>query len=81
MSSEIKRKKGETFEAMLRRFNKRIIQSGKIIEAKKSRYRSKDPNRNLQKRSALYKKKVRAEKEYLSKTGQLKEEDKKYFRK
>ncbi len=81
MPTEAKRKKGESFEAMLRRFNKRIQNSGKILDAKKRTYRSEKESRNLRKKSALYRKKVRAQKEYLTKTGQIKEDDRKYFRK
>ena len=75
MSYEIKRKKGETFESMLRRFSRRLIQSGKLIQSKQLRYHLKDKSDNLQKKSALHRMKVRKEKEYLRKTGQLKEED------
>lgn len=75
MSYEIKRKRGETFESMLRRFNRRLIQSGKLIRAKQSKYYQKPKNKTLRKKSALHRMKVRKEKEYLRKTGQLKEED------
>ncbi|MDD5043551.1 MAG: hypothetical protein PHD51_02665 [Patescibacteria group bacterium] len=83
MSFEIKRKRGETFEAMLRRFNRRMIQSKKLIQVKEGLHFKRTTNKNLRKRSALHRLKVRAEKEYLRKIGKLKEEDykNKFFRK
>ena len=72
---EAKRKKGETFESLLRRFNKRIQQSGKLLQAKKVRYKTKDPNKNLKKRLALRRNKIKDEREYLKKIGKLPEDD------
>ena len=72
--TEVKRKKNETFESLLRRFNKKIIQSGKIIQAKKIRFLEKQPNKNLQKALALRRMKIKEQKEYLKKIAKLKEE-------
>jgi ribosomal protein S21 len=72
--SEVKRKKGETFESVLRRFNKRMIQSGKILQAKKIRFLTKGPNKNLNKRLALRRLKIKSQKDYLKKIGKLIEE-------
>lgn len=71
--SEVKRKKSETFESLLRRFNKRMIQSGKILQAKKIRFKKKDPNKNLTKALALRRLKIKSKKDFLKKIG--KEED------
>ena len=72
---ETKRKKSETFESLLRRFNKRILQSGIILQAKKVRFKIKEPNKNLQQKLALRRNKIRAQKEYLKKIGKLVEEE------
>jgi len=72
--TEVKRRKSETFESLLRRFNKRIIQSGKILQAKKIRFLEKQPNKNLSKKLALRRKQIREQKEYLRKIGKLIEE-------
>ncbi|MCX6746470.1 MAG: 30S ribosomal protein S21 [Candidatus Parcubacteria bacterium] len=72
--AEVKRKKGETFESLLRRFNKRILQSGKLLQAKKVRFLEKQPNKNLAKKLALRRLKIKAQKEYLRKIGKLIEE-------
>ena len=73
---ESKRKKGESFEVFLRKFNRRLIQSGKLFEARKGRFESKTLNKSAQKKRALVGKKIRSEKEYLKKTGKLVEENK-----
>jgi len=72
---ECKRKKGETFEAFVRRFNKRLIQSGKVLQFKKVKFHLKPLNKNLQKSFTLKRQELRARKEYLIKVGRLKEDD------
>jgi len=72
--TEVKRRKSETFESLLRRFNKKMIQSGKILQAKKIRFLEKQPNKNLSKKLALRRKEIREQKEYLKKIGKLLEE-------
>ena len=71
---ECKRKKGETFESFLRRFNKRIIQSGKVLQFKKVQFHKKDENKNLVKKSTLKRMELKKRYEFLLKVGRLKEE-------
>ena len=73
---EFKRKKGESFESFLRRFNKALIQSRKLNEVRQRRYQQKKKNKNQQKKYALVSKQLREKKGYLKKTGKLKEESK-----
>lgn len=73
---EIKRRRGESFEAFVRRFNKRIQQSGTILQFKKVRYHAKPLSKNLQRKSALVRKARSEERAFLEKTGRLKEEPK-----
>ena len=73
---DFKRKKGESFESFLRRFNKALIQSRKFKEVRQRQYRKKDKNKNQQKEYALVSRQLREKKEYLKKTGKLKEETK-----
>lgn len=72
--AEVKRKKGETFDALLRRFQRRVQSSGKILQAKKVRFLKKDGSRNKRRESALFREAKRTEYEYQLKTGQLKDE-------
>ncbi|HEU0051501.1 MAG TPA: 30S ribosomal protein S21 [Patescibacteria group bacterium] len=71
---EVKRKKGETFDALLRRFQRRFQQSGKNQEVRKRRFHSGNQNRNKRRKSALRREQMKSEYQYLAKTGQLKEE-------
>lgn len=72
---EIKRKKGETFEAMFRRFTRRIQDSGKVITLRAERYHAKKPNRNKRRDSALRRLEIGLKRDYLLKTGKLVEEE------
>lgn len=71
---EVKRKKGETFDSLLRRFQRRYQQSGRGIQTKKIRFHAAEPSKTKRHRSALRREVKRKEYVYLMKTGQLKEE-------
>ena len=71
---EVKRKKGETFESFLRRFNKRLMQSGVILYVKKHRYLKKGESRNMQNKTAILRKKYRENIQYMKKIGKLPDE-------
>ncbi|OGF20783.1 hypothetical protein A2316_04240 [Candidatus Falkowbacteria bacterium RIFOXYB2_FULL_38_15] len=75
MGQEVKRKKGETFESMMRRFSRRVQQSGKLLQAKKIRFYEPEKSRNLQRVSALRREDIKKKREYLKKVGKLKDED------
>ena len=72
---DIKRKKGETFESMLRRFSKRLMQSKKLLMVKKQQYVQTEESRNMRRKNTLERLKRGKQKEYLRKTGKLKEEE------
>lgn len=71
---EVKRKKGETFESFLRRFSKKLQQSGKLIQSRRIRFYERPKNRNKLREDALRRKQITAQREYLKKTGKLKED-------
>ncbi len=73
---EFKRKKGESFEAFLRRFNKTLLRSRKLNEVRRRRYIQPKKNKNKQKEYALIVKETREKNEYLRKIGKLKDEPK-----
>ena len=77
MSSHIetKRKKGESFDALLRRFTRRMQQSGKQLDVKAGRYWIKSPKKNKVHDSALRSMVKGAQRAYLLKTGKVTEED------
>jgi len=72
--SEVKRKKNESFEGFLRRFQTRIKESGKILQAKKIRFYGKIKNKNQRRKSALERNHRSQVRDYLKKIGKLKEE-------
>jgi len=73
--TEVKRKKGESFEAMLRRFTGRVQSSGRLIQAKKIRFEEGKENKTAQKGAALKRKKTKEKIDYMLKSGKIKEED------
>ncbi len=74
MGQEVKRKKGETFESLMRRFSRKVQQSGRLIQAKKIRFHTRTKSRNLRRASALRRAEIRARVEYLKKIGKMKDE-------
>ncbi len=72
---EVKRKKGESFESLLRRFGRRVQDSGRMIQARKIRFHTDLPNKNATKATALRRTELREKREYLIKSGQATEED------
>ncbi len=71
MLPEVKRKKGETFESFIRRFNRRLIQSKMIREVKSKSHFEREESRNRQKSNTLARKVYRERMEFLKKTGRL----------
>lgn len=74
-SIEAKRKKGESFEALFRRFSRRVQQSGKNLTVRASRFLAKKPNKNRKRDSALRRLEMGAKREYMLKTGKITEEE------
>ena len=75
---EVKRKDNESIGSLLRRFSKRIQQSGLLFQARNSRFRDKNPSRTERRKNALRRNKVVAEKEYQRKLGKLEDEFKQH---
>ena len=68
---QIKRKEGESINSFLRRFSKRIYQSGILKEVKKKRFKRRKPSLRARKISALYKVKKQKEMSKAQKMGTL----------
>jgi len=68
---QIKRKEGESINSFLRRFSKRIYQSGILKEVKKKRFKRRKPNLRARKVSALYKVKKQKEISKAQKMGTI----------
>lgn len=72
MPLEIKKQNRETSQSLVRRFTKRIRQSGILLRARKIRYRKRSKSRQVKKRAALRKEELKKEYEKLRKLGELK---------
>jgi len=79
--SEIKRKKGESFEAFIRRVKRRWQQSGKLLQARKIQYFEPSKSKNMQKRSKVNSLQKYSKIEYLRKVGRLPAEEETKFKK
>jgi ribosomal protein S21 len=73
---EVKKRENETTRSLLRRFSRRIQQSGILIRARKGRFLEKEKTKPERRNSALRRIKIGKEKEKLRKRGLLKEEPK-----
>lgn len=71
---DVKRRKGESFESLLRRFTRRVQQSGNMLEARKLRFHTDATSKNKQKASALRRLEIAEKREYLQKIGKLVED-------
>ena len=74
MAIEVRKKTGETTRSLLRRFSRRIQQSGILIRARKARFHEKERTKRERRESALRRVKIGREKEKLRKMGLLEEE-------
>lgn len=72
---EVNRKDGESFESMMRRFSKKTVLSGRIIQAKKIQFVSKPLNKRSRKNKALRRENIKSQRDYLIKTGKLDERE------
>ena len=68
---EVKRKEGESFESMLRRFNRKIQQSGILVRARRTQFYIPPKSRNLTRESARRRAELAEEREELKKMGKL----------
>jgi ribosomal protein S21 len=71
---EVKKKDNESIGSLLRRFSKRVQQSGLLLQARSSRFKDKSLSRTERRKSALRRKEITSEKEKLRKLGKLEED-------
>ncbi len=72
MSLEIKKEGRETSQNLVRRFSRRMKQSGILLRARKSRFWEKSKSPQMKKRSALRREELKREYEKLEKLGKAK---------
>jgi ribosomal protein S21 len=71
---EVKKKDNESIGSLLRRFTKKVQQSGLLLQARNSRFKNKYLSRTERRKSALKRNEIRTEKEKLKKLGKLEDE-------
>jgi len=74
MTIEVKKKDKETSESLIRRFSRRVQQSGVLLHARRSRFKEDEKSKREKRQEALYKIKIRKEIEKLKKLGKFSEE-------
>lgn len=72
---EVKKRDNESTESLLRRFSKRVQQSGVLLRAKKRRFYEAPKNKRAQRDDALRRKGIREQRDILRKLGKLEEFD------
>ncbi|MFO7807362.1 MAG: hypothetical protein R6V40_02995 [Candidatus Moraniibacteriota bacterium] len=71
---EVRKKDRETSESLIRRFSRRMQESGVLLRARKTRFIDKKKNKRQKKEEAIYKSKVKEEADKLRKMGIFSEE-------
>ena len=71
---EVKRKDRETTESLIRRFSRRIQQSGVLMQVRRSRFRKDEKSKTKKREEALYKIRIRKEIDKLKKMGKFDDE-------
>lgn len=73
MAVEVKRKEKEPVGSLLRRFTRRVQQSGVLLNARKSRFYQKPKTKRQEKQSALRREQLRAQRKDMMKMGLIEE--------
>lgn len=71
---EVRKKERETTESLIRRFSRRMQQSGVLMRARKTRFRADEKSKTEKRDEALYKVKIRKEIDKLKKLGKFDDE-------
>ena len=71
MILEVKKHERETAQSLVRRFGRRVQQSGILIRARKTRFRRRPKSKQAKKRAALRREELRKEYKKLKKLGKL----------
>ncbi len=70
---EVKKKDGESVESLLRRFTKKVQQSGVLLRAKRSRFFEPPRSKRAIRASAIRRSEIKVRKDFLRKIGKLEE--------
>ena len=71
MTLEVKKQERETAQSLVRRFGKRVQQSGLLIRARKNRFRVSPKSHLAKKKAALRREELKIEYQKLKKLGKV----------
>ncbi|HMN19066.1 MAG TPA: hypothetical protein PKA31_00525 [Candidatus Moranbacteria bacterium] len=71
---EVRKKDKETTESLIRRFSRRIQQSGVLVRARRTRFRTEEKSKVEKRAEAIYKVRIRKEIDRLKKLGKFDDE-------
>jgi len=71
MGLEVNKKERETSQSLVRRFTKKVQQSGILVKARKSRFYKPDKSKQMKKKAALRREYLRKEYHNLRKLGKI----------
>ena len=69
MALEVKKQERESSQSLIRRFTKRVQQSGILLRARKNRFYKRQKSKKMRKKGALRREKLKKEYEKLKKLG------------
>jgi hypothetical protein len=69
MALEVKRKERENPQSLVRRFTKRVQQSGILLRARRGRFKRREKSKDQRKKTALRREEMKKEYEELEKLG------------
>jgi len=72
MPVEVKKSERENSQSLIRRFTRKVQQSGILLRARESRFRRRQKSKKMRKKAALRREKLKKEYEKLKKLGLLK---------
>lgn len=70
---EVKRKDRESSESLIRRFSRKVQQSGVLVQARRSRFRTEEKTKSELRQGAMYNMKVKKVVDKLKKMGKFDE--------
>jgi ribosomal protein S21 len=71
---EVKRKDKESSESLIRRFSRRVQQSGVLVQARRARFRADEKSKRELRDGAMYREKVKKVVDRLKKMGKFDDE-------
>lgn len=71
MTLEVKKQERETTQNLIRRFTKRVQKSGILLKARESRFYQRSKSRQMKKKEALRRERLKQEYKKLEKLGKI----------